>query len=88
VVAVDADLTTVAEIGEERRDVAVGAERWFRNGTVALRGGVRASTTGQGRPLASAGGSYAVRSGIFIDAFAATGRDGDRRWGIAGRLSY
>jgi hypothetical protein len=88
VVAVDADVTRVGHAGGERRDVAVGVERWLRGQTIAIRGGVRGSTLGAMRPIVSAGASYAVRSGIFVDVYAATGREADRRWGIAGRLSY
>jgi hypothetical protein len=88
IVALDADLTRVAQAGGDRRDVAIGAERWFRAQTLAVRGGMRASTVGEVRPVASAGASFAVRSGIFVDVYAAKGRDADRRWGIAGRLSY
>jgi hypothetical protein len=87
-VAVDADLTRVPHVDGERRDVAAGAERWFRRQSVAVRGGFRASTVGDVRPIASAGASYAVRSGLYVDVYAAAGRDADRRWGIAGRLTY
>jgi hypothetical protein len=88
IVALDADLTRVPDPTGERRDVAAGAERWFRNQTFAVRGGLRASTVGEARPMGSAGASYAVRSGIFVEAYAAVGGDRDRRWGIAGRLMY
>jgi hypothetical protein len=88
ILALDADLTRVAHAGGERRDVAAGVERWFRGQTIALRGGVRASTIGERRPVASLGASYAVRNGVYVDVHAATGREADRRWGIAGRLSY
>jgi hypothetical protein len=87
-VALDADLTTVDHPAGERRDIAAGAERWFGNQTLAVRGGFRASTVGDARPVASAGASYAVRSGIYVDVYAALGREADRRWGVAGRLSY
>lgn len=88
ILALDADLTRVPHPGGERRDVAAGVERWFRGQTIAVRGGLRASTIGDIRPVASAGASYTVRSGIFVDFYAAKGREADRRWGIAGRLSY
>jgi hypothetical protein len=88
IVAVDADVTRVEGPTGERRDVAAGVERWFGGQSVALRGGFRASTLGDARPIVSAGASYAVRSGIYLDVYAAAGRDRDRRWGVAGRLSY
>jgi F plasmid transfer operon, TraF, protein len=88
IVSIDADLTRVDRPGGERRDIAVGAERWFRGQRIGVRGGLRASTVEETRPVASAGASYAVRNGVFIDVYAAAGREADRRWGIAGRLSY
>ncbi len=88
VVSLDADLTRVPHAVGERRDIAAGAERWFRRQTLAVRGGVRASTVGDVRPVVSAGASYAVRNGIYVDGYAARGRDADGRWGIAGRLTF
>jgi hypothetical protein len=88
ILAVDADLTRVEQAGVERRDIAAGAERWFRNQRIGVRGGLRASTLGDARPVASAGASYAVRNGMYLDVYAAKGRHDDGRWGIAGRLSY
>jgi len=88
ILAVDADLTRVEHADGARRDIAAGAERWFRSQTIGVRSGLRASTVGDARPVVSLGVSYAVRSGIYVDVYAAKGRDADRRWGIAGRLSY
>jgi hypothetical protein len=88
IVAVDADLTRVRHITGERRDIAAGAERWFRAQRVALRGGLRTSTLGGARPVASAGGSVAIRSGMYVDVSAARGRDNDARWSVAARLMY
>lgn len=88
IVAFDADMTHVPHAGGERRDVAAGVERWFAAGSVGLRGGVRASTLGDARPVVSGGASYAVRAGMYVDAYFARGRDGDRAWGIAARLAY
>ena len=85
--SVDADLTRVRHPAGDRRDVAIGAERWFRTQTVGLRGGVRASTTAKPRPVATVGGSYALRAGTYIDVYAARGAD-ERRWGLAGRLTF
>ena len=87
VVAVDADLTRVPYPQGDRRDVAAGLERWFRGQTVAVRGGLRTSTYADARPIASAGASLAVRAGTYVDVYVASG-DRDRRWGIAGRLTY
>jgi hypothetical protein len=85
--SVDADLTRVPHPAGDRRDIAAGAERWFRTQTVGLRGGLRASTTARLRPVATVGGSYALRAGTYVDVYAARGAD-ERRWGIAGRLTF
>jgi hypothetical protein len=88
IVSVDADVTSVAHISGDRRDIAAGAERWFRRQTIALRGGLRASTVDGARPVASVGGSWAVRSGMYVDVAAARGRDNDARWSVSARLMY
>jgi hypothetical protein len=88
IVSVDADVTRVAHVTGNRRDVAAGAERWFRRQTVAVRGGLRASTVEGARPVASVGGSVAVRSGMYVDVAAARGRDNDARWSVSARLMY
>ena len=87
-VAVDADVTRVPHPSGDRRDVAVGAERWIRARRIGLRGGVRASTIGEARLVASGGGSYAVRAGMYVDVFVAAGTGHDRAWGLAARLTY
>ena len=88
IVSVDADVTRVPHLTGERRDVAAGAERWFRRQTMAVRGGVRASMIEGARPVASIGGSWAVRSGMYVDIAAARGRDNDARWSVSARLMY
>jgi hypothetical protein len=88
IVSIDADVSRVPHPAGDRRDVAVGIERWVRGHQVGLRGGVRASTVGDGRPVVSAGGSYAVRAGTFVDGYVARGTRDDRGWGLALRLSY
>jgi hypothetical protein len=88
VVSFDADVTRVPHLGGDRRDVAAGVERWLPGQRVGLRGGVRASTFGAARVVASVGGSFAVRPGTYVDAFVARGADDERSWGIAARLSY
>ena len=87
-VSIDADVTRVPHPSGERRDVAVGMERWMRRQRVGLRGGLRASTAGDSRPVVSVGGSLAVRSGAYVDGYVARGTRDDRGWGLAVRLSY
>jgi hypothetical protein len=88
IVAIDADLTRVRDAMGERRDVAIGAERWLRNRRIGVRGGVRASTVSETRPVATAGFSYAIRSGTYVDAYVARGTEDQRAWGIGARLTY
>lgn len=88
VMSLDADLTRVPHPAGERRDVAAGVERWWRGQRIGVRGGVRASTVGDARTVVSAGGSYAVRAGTYVDAFIAAGTQYDRAWGVAARLTY
>jgi F plasmid transfer operon, TraF, protein len=88
IVAFDADLTRLRQATGERRDVAVGAERWLQNRRMAIRGGVRASTVGEMRPVATVGGSYAIRAGTYVDAYVARGTVDQRAWGIGARLTY
>jgi hypothetical protein len=88
VFSADADLTRVPHPDGDRRDLAVGAERWLRGYRVGIRGGVRASTVGDARVIVSAGGSVAVRSGMYVDAFVARGEGHESGWGVAARLTY
>lgn len=89
VVAVDADLTAVDTASGERQDVAAGVEGWLWNRRVGLRGGVRASLVGDGRPVAAAGASVGLTAAIYVDAHVTRGSNGaDRTWSVAGRFTY
>jgi hypothetical protein len=88
IAAVDADVTRVAEVTGDRRDVAAGVERWLRPGRLAVRGGVRASTLGATRPVVTGGASYAVRAGAYVDGHVGRGSDGQVAWGLGVRVSY
>ncbi len=88
IVAMDIDLTRVPHPAGDRRDLAAGAERWLTGRRIGLRAGVRASTVGEARPIASAGASYALRAGTYVDGFIARGRAADHGWGIGVRVVY
>ena len=88
VLSFDADLTRVPHPTGERRDAAAGIERWLAGRRFGIRGGVRASTVGDARPVVSAGGSYAVRPGMYVDAYVARGTSDERAWGLAARVTY
>jgi hypothetical protein len=88
IVAFDADVTDVIAVDGERRDVAGGVEHWFGPRTVGVRGGVRVSTIGERRTVASGGASLALRAGTYVDAYFARGQEETRAWGIGVRLTY
>jgi hypothetical protein len=88
-IAADADLTSAAAAGGERRSVAVGVERWFRQGRVALRGGARAQTIGDARPAATGGASLGIWSGLLVEAQVTAGGEADERgWGLGARVTF
>lgn len=89
IVSVDVDLTkTDTEVGE-RRHVAAGAERWFLNKRLGVRGGVRVNTIDDADPVASGGVSVGLTPSVSIDAFVLGGaKRADRAWGVAGRLGF
>jgi hypothetical protein len=88
-IASDADLTTADGPDGERRAVAVGAERWFLNGRFAVRGGARAQTIGDARPVATGGASVGVWSGLLLEAQVTGGGDTvERGWGLGARVTF
>ncbi|HXE79687.1 MAG TPA: conjugal transfer protein TraF [Vicinamibacterales bacterium] len=88
-VALDADLTTIALPDGRRRSLALGAERWWGNRSVALRGGARVQTVDDARPAVSGGISVALRTGLLIEAQATRGEDDhDRGWSAGARLTF
>jgi hypothetical protein len=88
-IASDADLTTAEAPDGERRAVAVGAERWFLNSRVAIRGGARAQTIGEARPVATGGASVGVWSGLLLEVQVTAGGDMiERGWGLGARVTF
>ncbi len=93
-IAIDADLTRsslnpAAEAAEDRRILAAGTEwRWGRR--LAARGGLRLNTAGDDLgPVATGGFGIAVWGSVWVDAQVTGGSDdGDRGWGIAGRVHF
>jgi hypothetical protein len=87
--ALDADLTKVALPDGDRRSLAAGAERWWAERRVGIRGGARLQTVGDARPAASAGISLGLRAGFLLEAHVSHGGDDvDRGWSMAGRLTF
>ncbi|MET0211945.1 MAG: conjugal transfer protein TraF [Vicinamibacterales bacterium] len=92
VIAADVDVErTKGSLGEVR-DIAAGAEaRVFKRGW--LRSGFRFNTLGDEpgghAPVYSLGGSVMTFRSLLVDAQITLGsREGDRGWGVAGRLVY
>jgi hypothetical protein len=89
VVALDVDLRTTDDVSGERRNIAVGGERWLWNQRVGIRAGGRFNTAGTKQRAATAGVSVAVRSGLFLDGHLVRGgTEDDRGWGLAARVSF
>ena len=87
--SLDADLTKTAIATGEQRVIAVGAEGWFANHRLGLRGGGRGSTVGDARPVGAFGASWAVRRSIYIEGQVTRGSDdAEQGWGIAARFVY
>lgn len=85
-IAADVDLTDVAGPWPGRR-IAFGAERRFGQ-RLAARGGLRVRTSDGPDPWVSLGGSYAVKTGAWVDGFWGRSPDQDVRWGISARVAY
>ena len=87
--ALDVDLTRTETVAGGRRNVAAGAETWFVQRRVGVRGGFRASTAGDARPVGAIGASVGLFRGFWVDGHYTAGVDeGDRGWSVGGRLSY
>jgi hypothetical protein len=85
-IAGDVDLTEVDGPLPGRR-LALGAEQRFGE-RFAARGGVRLRTSDGPDPWVSAGASYAVKSGLWVDGFWGRSPDQDARWGLGARVAY
>ena len=89
VVAIDTDLRREDTPLGERRDVALGGERWFKAHRIGVRAGVSASTAGEARPALSGGASLAVVNGFWHEARATRGGDDAARgWGLAAHVMF
>jgi F plasmid transfer operon, TraF, protein len=89
VVAIDTDLDRERTPLGDRRDIAVGGERWFKARRIGVRGGFSASTAGDARPALSGGASVAVASGFWVETRVTRGGDdAERGWGISAHLMF
>jgi hypothetical protein len=89
VIALDVDLRRYDGGSGDRRVVAFGAERWFGARRFGVRAGGRLNTVGEQERSITAGFSWAIRSGLFLEGHAVGGAATDERgWGLAGRVSF
>ena len=86
VVAVDADLSTMATVAGPRRNIAVGVEQ--RLGRLVVRAGGRVNVEDDdSEPVVAFGLSLEVLSGFWLDGqMTGGGDDGDRGWGVSARI--
>ena len=87
--AVDVDLSRLETVGGDRRNLAVGAERWFGL-WLGIRGGARFNLEDDDPQAVGAFGlSLALVSGVYVDGQITVGRNSaERGWGIAGRVGF
>ncbi|MCC7124164.1 MAG: conjugal transfer protein TraF [Acidobacteria bacterium] len=88
VVSADANLTRQRSATGDRRDVAAGAETWWWQQRLGLRGGVRASLEGEARPVPAVGLSAAVRPGMYVEAQMTGGPRDQRGWSAGARVTF
>ena len=87
--SMDVDLRRYATATGDRRVIAIGGEHWLRPGRVALRGGARFNTVGAQDWAVTAGASYAMRPGLYVDGHIVQGGEtGEQGWGVAARVSF
>lgn len=88
-IALDADVRSYATGTGDRRVVAFGAEEWFLGQRLGVRAGGRFNTVGARERAATAGASYAVRSGLFVEGHVVrAGATDERGWGVGARVSF
>ena len=74
--------------GGDRQDVAGGVETWWLGQRFGVRGGVRASTVGEARPVVAGGFSAAIRQGIYVDGHVSRGGQDRQAWSVSARVSF
>jgi hypothetical protein len=89
ILSLDADIKEY-EVGRGRRQiVAVGAEQWFLDSRLGVRGGARTNRVGAREWALTSGGSVRVASAAYIEGYFIRGRSGEElAWGLAARVSY
>jgi len=84
----DADLTRNPTIFGDVRHIATGGEAWLGS-HVGVRGGFTSNTVGEHRPAWSAGLSFALSKGVYVDISRVWGTDETlRAWSTTVRLAF
>lgn len=87
--SLDADARSYPTALGDRRVVAVGGESWTWDRRLGVRAGARVNTVGSEERAVTAGASFAVRTGVYVEAFVVRGgTDDERGWGVAARASF
>ena len=87
--ALDVDVSRQGGLSGHRRNVAVGAERWFGQ-WLGVRGGGRLNVEAdEPMVVGTFGLSLALSSGVYVDAQVTRGRNSvEQGWGLGGRLGF
>lgn len=88
-VSMDVDLTSIETVSGERRNVAMGLERWVMAKRVGIRGGARVNTLGAHERTVTAGASLLARPGMYVEGHVALGGSmDDRGWSLGARVTF
>jgi hypothetical protein len=87
--ALDADLKRSMTTAGVVRHVASGVEAWLFGRRLGVRGGISANTVGDGGRTASAGVSFPVRRGVYLEGSVTRGSEKAREgWAISLGMMY
>jgi hypothetical protein len=87
-VSVDGDVMARVTPFGDRRDIAAGVETWTPDRRLAVRGGVRRSTTGAARTAVAGGASWALRPTMFVEGHVTAGEMSERGWSVGVRMGF
>lgn len=89
VVAMDADLTSSPIAGRDEREVAAGAEVWWKGRRVGIRGGGGFNTVTSGESFGAFGVTVVPYPRLNLDGAITRGSDSTRdRWSLGLRLTF
>jgi len=89
VVAVDADLTSAPVAGRDEREVAGGAEVWWRNRRIGVRGGGGVNTVTGGGSFGAFGLTVVPYPRLNVEGAVTRGSDSMRdQWSVGLRLTF